>query len=266
MSGTRSLFRAAPATDPAPKPTLLIVAHGERGGAGDDRFVHGLVKQLQRSPQYASVRTCFLSKEPSLKRVFEGLPPGPVVIYPLFMSDGYFVKQAIPRSLETGSADSGTAHRSAVILKPVGLHPGLPELVAGLAEKTARDLSVPAQDCHLLLAAHGSRHDGASRRATLAVAEAIRTKNTFAGIEVGFLEEQPFLDDQITKIAGPAIAVGLFASEGMHGAIDLPASIRQSGRSDIFLAPPLTQSADLTELICSELDSALLASGHQLSV
>ncbi|MDH3742489.1 MAG: hypothetical protein OER56_12925 [Hyphomicrobiales bacterium] len=260
MSGTRLHSHAAPVTDLNAKPTLLIVAHGERGGAGDDQFVHRLVNSLQRLPQYASVRTCFISKEPSLSRVFKGLPPGPVVIYPLFMSDGYFVKQAIPRSIEMDGAKIGAEpeRHPAVILTPVGLNPHLPRLVANLVERTARDLYLPMRDCHLLLAAHGSKHDGASRRATLAVAEALKKEGTVAGIEVGFLEEQPFLDDQITKIKGPVIAVGLFASEGMHGAIDLPESVRRSGRNDVSLSPPITQGEGLMGLICNDLASVAL--------
>ena len=76
MSGTKSLSRAAPATRPADKPILLIVAHGERGGDGNDRFAHALAGELAERSDYSDVRVCFISKEPTLKQTFEMLADG----------------------------------------------------------------------------------------------------------------------------------------------------------------------------------------------
>ncbi len=255
MSGTRSHSLAAPATEALERPTLLIVAHGERGGNGDDRFVHSLVQTLQRSSGFAGVRMCFISKEPSLQRVLGGLRQGPVMIYPLFMSDGYFVRKAIPHAITAATEEAHTSSRSVTILTPLGLNPRMPTLVADLADVTAQDAGCATRGCQLLLVAHGSRHDAASRRATLSIAEAIKRQNRFAGVDVSFLEEHPFLDDEVARIAGPAVAVGLFASQGMHGGDDLPEAIRKSGRNDVFLAPPLTHWPGLSEMICSELDA-----------
>ena len=265
MSGTRLLSRKAPATEASDRPelsladtsptlpALLIVAHGERGGAGDDRLVHDVAEKMRNSERYRNVQPCFLSKEPSLKSAFAGLSPGPVTIYPLFMSDGYFVKRAIPRSLAEADAGHDPETYPVEISTPFGLSPHLPNLVTDLAMNTAHRAGRAARNCRLLLVAHGSKHDGASRSATHKLATNLAETNSFAGVEQCFLEEVPFLEDRITTIKGPAIAVGLFVGQGMHGAVDLPGAVENSGRSDILLASPLGHSPNLIEIINDDL-------------
>ncbi len=253
MSGTRLLSQEAPATEADGLPALLIVAHGERGGLGDDRLVHDLAGSLAKSSRFSTVQGCFISKEPSLKHAFEKLSPGPVTVYPLFMSDGYFVRRAIPRSLGLNASAPDAGLRPVEILSPVGLNRHLPHLVSDLGLSTIEQTCLDARDCQLLLVAHGSKHDDASRKATLSVAAEMEKTKSFAGVEVGFLEESPFLDEQLARIKGPAIAVGLFVGEGMHGAIDLPGAIGKSGRDDVFQAPPLTRSPGLKDLIMEDL-------------
>ena len=76
----------------------------------------------------------------------------------------------------------------------------------------------------------------------------------FAGIELAFLEESPFLDDQIRAVEGPIVVVGLFAGEGLHGGVDLPEAVARSGRKDVVLSSPLARSPALMRLIAEDLD------------
>ena len=195
------------------------------------------------------MQACFISKEPTLQSVLADLSPGPVLIYPLFMSDGYFVMQAIPQTLE---AEAGT--RQIDVAAPVGLSPGLPRLVAQHGEAAAQAAGFFAQDIQLLLVAHGSKSDPASRNAAQCVASALAMEERFAGIELAFLEESPFLDDQIRAVEGPVVVVGLLAGEGLHGGVDLPEAVARSGRKDVVLSSPLARSPALTRLIAEDLD------------
>ena len=244
MSGTRLRSRKVQATEPATRPALLIAAHGERGGTGDDRLVHELADHMRKSGGYSTVHGCFVSKEPSLRRIVDGLPAGPVAIYPLFMSDGYYVKQAIPRSIGNS--------RQAEVLTPVGLNRQLPQLVARVAAQAAKATGRISGDCHLLLVAHGSKHDKASRTATCAVAGSIEAMDEFAGVSMSFLEEKPFLDDQLANIIGPVLVAGLFIGQGMHGCEDVPRAVRECRRDDVVLLPPMSRWPGLVELICSD--------------
>jgi len=247
MSGTRLRSRKAPATEAGVKPALLIVAHGERGGLRQDRLSHCLVGCLRSTGRYRDVQACFISKEPTLKSVVTDLSPGPAMIYPLFMSDGYFVMQAIPKMLEE---DDG---RHVEVAAPVGLSPGLPPLVADHADAAVQAAGRRVEDHRLLLVAHGSKSDPASRNAAQCVAAELAMANRFAGIELAFLEESPLLDDRIGQVEGPAVLVGLFAGEGLHGGVDLPDAVQRSGRTDIVLSPPLARAPGLMDLIRDDL-------------
>ncbi len=177
-----------------------------------------------------------------------------MVIYPLFMADGYFVNKAIPRQFAPHE------DRDLTVLTPLGLHPGLPSLVAQLAVDTARAAGVDARLHELLLAAHGSKHEPASRLATDDVAGKLRQLDRFAGVSVSFLEEAPFVADQLAAISRPVIVVGLFAGQGMHGAGDVPEAVRESGREDVILADPLVASPALAELVSEQIESLVAGS------
>lgn len=254
MSGTKLLSQKVPVTKGGIRPALLIVAHGERGGVANDRLAHSLVGRLKHSRRYRTVQTCFISKQPSLKTVLNKLSKGPVVIYPLFMSKGYYVKQMIPKLLAAAKDAGGRKNYPTAILEPVGLNPGLPKLVAELALSTIEASGLAADNCHLLLVAHGSNKDKASREATSLLAAEITKQNYFAGVEQSFLEERPFLEEQLKTIKGPAVAVGLFIGEGLHGVVDLPEAIKLSGRSDILRSLPLARWPLLKNLIYDDLN------------
>jgi len=265
MSGTRLLSPGEPATDGRPAglgaasslPALLIVAHGERGGAGADHLVHALVDRVRPTGRFRSVQACFVSKAPRLTDTLVGLSTGPVVVYPLFMSDGYFVRHAIPEAISAASTDGCAGYRRVELMPPFGLSPGLPGLIARLARETASCCGLSSAHSHVLLVAHGSKHDSASRLATLRLADLLDKAGLFAGVDQCFLEEVPFVDERIATVQGPAIVVGLFAGEGMHGAVDLPGAIEKSRRTDIVLATPLTRVPDLPDLVQGDLNRFL---------
>ena len=256
MSGTRSHSSRAPATELRPGRSLLIVAHGECGGIRDDRLVYRVADRVRGWPEFGSVNACFIRGVPSIRDIAQNLPTGPIIVYPLFMSDGYYVKRAIPDSLESGTGQDASDRRKISIMRPIGLSPKLPELVSVMAADAARGAGIPCPEASLLLAAHGSSKSPESRNATMAVASAIRNSGRFAGVEVGFLEEEPFLKDQLASIPGPLITVGLFIGEGMHGGEDLPQAVGDCGRDDIVLATPLSREPALLDLICDEMAGA----------
>jgi len=238
-------------------PALLIVAHGERGGVGSDRLVHDLVGRFRAKGRFRSVQACFLSKSPSLTDALAKMPAGPLVIYPMFMSDGYFVRRAIPKAIASASAEGCAGNYRIELVPPFGLSPDLPGLVARLARGTASGCGQSSRDCNVLLVAHGSKHDSASRHATLRLADSLEETGLFAGVDQCFLEEVPFVDDRLVAVQGPVIVVGLFAGEGMHGAVDLPGAVEKSRRTDIVLAAPLARVGGVPDLVQGDLNRFL---------
>lgn len=249
MSGTRLLSRKAPATEDDTGSSLLIVAHGECGGIGENRLPYALAKAVRERGYYATVDVGFIRAEPLVEDVGRNLPNAPVTVFPLFMSNGYYVRQAIPERLGINGDGCDTLKRPVSILQPVGLNATMPLIVARLATDTARRAGFRIEDTTLLLVAHGSSKDPASRNATTSVALALETIGQFRDIAIAYLEEPPFLEDQFKTIAGPVVAAGLFIGEGMHGKEDLPQAIEACGRADIVVTPALAQSPDFVDAI-----------------
>ena len=253
MSGTRLLSRKAPATEASARPSLLIVAHGECGGSRENRLPYALAQTVREHGEFNSVSVGFIRGEPTVEQAYDALPAGPATIFPLFMSDGYYVRRAIPERLGIDEAGLDGNGRQVGILTPIGLDRSVPEIVAGLAGDAISGAELEAADTTLLLVAHGSQKDPASRNATITVATALAEFRRFRSVEIAFLEEDPFVADQLNAVIGPAVAVGLFMGEGMHGGEDLPQAVRASRRGDIVIAPPLSQSPELLGAISRSL-------------
>lgn len=257
MSGTRLLSRKAPATECETGPSLLIVAHGECGGSGENRLPYALANAVRQHGDFAAVDVGFIRAEPLLEHVGRSLPDGPVTVFPLFMSNGYYVRQAIPERLGIDGDGRDGLKRPVRILNPIGLSSAMPPILADLAADTARDAGFRINDATLLLVAHGSRKDPASRNAAISVATALEGISQFRKIEIAYLEEAPFLEDQLKSITGPVVAAGLFIGEGMHGKEDLPLAVIECGRKDVVITPALALSPKLIETMREEISSAL---------
>ena len=253
MSGTRLLSRKAPVTECDTGPSLLIAAHGECGGSGENHLPFALAKAVREHGDFAAVKVGFIRAEPLVEHVGRNLPEGPVRVFPLFMSNGYYVRQAIPERLGIGSDGLDRLKRPVSILQPIGLSETIPAIIADLAVETARNADFRIDDTTLLLVAHGSSKDPASRNATMSVATTLGEVRQFRSIEIAYLEESPFLEDQLKSIPGPVVAAGLFIGEGMHGKEDLPQAVDECGRKDIVITPALARSPVLIENLWNEL-------------
>jgi sirohydrochlorin ferrochelatase len=141
-----------------------------------------------------------------------------IVVYPLFLADGYFTRVALPRLVE--QAKQRDATRTISILQPLGLEPALADVIADEAAAAAHSRANLPAETSIVLLAHGSKKDQASRMATERLADRLRQRQCFYDARIALLEEAPSLADAIEGMSGPIIVVGLFAGEGMHGVDD----------------------------------------------
>lgn len=223
MSKTRSRFRPAPAINPsiAADMGVLLVGHGSPRWRGPARTLAGHAQSLAGLGIYGAVRHATLAGGPDPARELAALTGAiHVLVLPMFMSDGYLTREVLPERLGAGAKNPHVR-----ITRPLGLMPGLASLVADVAEEARCARGWCRGDWDLILAAHGSAGDPASRRAAQALARGLTGLPSAARIHTAFLEEPPFLDGVFGQLTRPAVVVGLFAADGGHATKDVPAAL-----------------------------------------
>lgn len=140
---------------------------------------------------------------------------------PLFMAEGYFTRAALPAAI--GGPVPGA--RPLTICAPLGTATGLGDVIFDRAVAVCHEHGLAPRVTSVVLAAHGSRSDPASRRAAEAHAARIAGAGRFAAVRVAFIEETPSLKSVLGALDGDAVVVGLFALSGAHADRDIPAVI-----------------------------------------
>jgi sirohydrochlorin ferrochelatase len=131
------------------------------------------------------------------------------------MTDGWFVRAALMGLI--GAAP-------VCVMRPFGLDPDLPGLVARSLKGTAQ------VGCNILLAAHGSASgrtgpEKSARDCVRRLADALFGSR----VEVGFLERSPTLADGMTKTGGDALCLPFLAMDGHHMREDVRATLAAGG-------------------------------------
>lgn len=233
---------------------LLLAAHGERRPGAANESVWRLADALSARGLVSEVGVGFVKGRPTIGQALRALTAAQIMVYPLFASDGYFTRDRLVQLLDM--ADTGDSRRSVQILSPLGLDPELPALVAEGAAACGEMHGHAAAETALLLIAHGSRRNSASRTAAERIASAVRSQRRFRTVDTAFLEERPFVQDALARMPGPVIVVGLFSGDGLHGAEDAPRLIAALGRNDVIFAGNVGGFPGLADLVAAAIGRA----------
>ncbi|WP_299848897.1 CbiX/SirB N-terminal domain-containing protein [uncultured Roseovarius sp.] len=224
MSSTRSPSRRAQAI----KRSAIIVSHGQ---PSDPLPAEADLKALSAKvaghlPDWL-VTSATLANPGALDAALAATDGTPL-IYPLFMTDGWFVRSALPKRL--GDAP---AH----ILPPLGVEPDLPDLVAThLCDALAGREWAP-QATTLLVASHGSGRSPKSKQATEAFVAKLGAAMRFAGIRTGYVEEAPFFGDVAMGCRGQTLCLPFFAAYGGHVKDDITDALSVADFKGALLDP-----------------------------
>ncbi len=174
-----------------------------------------------------SLSCATLAKPGALDATADAAGPG-ALVYPLFMTDGWFTRTTLPKRLKG---------RRVTILPPLGTDSALPALardwlVGELAKKDWR-----MGDTCLIVAAHGSGKSNNAARDTNAFVTALAQLTRFAEIRTGFIEEPPFLGDVVFETGAHAICLPFFAAGGGHVTEDVPEALDLAAFPGLRLAP-----------------------------
>lgn len=194
---------------------LLLVAHGATHYPDAARPVQQHAAALRGQRCFAEVGVGLLNGTPAVADALAALTSHVVHVVPVFMEQGWFVREAVPRALGTGGGHVLRFH------EPVGVHPGMARLVAARVQRACgRD----APRFTVLLAGHGSARAPGRPLALHRHVAALAAEGRFAAVCAAFLEEPPLVADALRMLcASPVAVVGCFAGEGGHVRDDLPA-------------------------------------------
>jgi len=241
------------ATDEATRVALLIAAHGERSPDATNESVRRIARALSARGLVSEVAVGFINGVPAINEAFAVLTAPSVIVYPLFASSGYFTRDRLVQLLDQAN-DEG---RNVEVLPPLGLDRGLPDLILDRARKVAGQNGFAPDASTIILLAHGSRRNSASREATEEVARAIEGRGAFGRIRIALLEERPFLAEAAPLVQGPVVVVGMFSGEGMHGASDAPRLIAELNRNDVVYAGVIGSFAGVDDLVAKAVEEAV---------
>jgi sirohydrochlorin cobaltochelatase len=213
---------------------LVVLGHGssKNGRSGDAVYLQ--CNFLRDQNEFAEVREAFWKQAPNIKEVLSATKQPRVFIVPLFISEGYFTEQVIPRELgflTSGAPGSGRIRKSSgqtvFYCKPVGTHPSMTQIVLRRASEVLQKFPFPmkaaSQETTLCIVGHGTEQDKASRQAIDAQVQAIGQLKVFAAIHGLFLEEEPRVPAcyEMAKTKN-IVVLPLLVSEGLHGGEDIP--------------------------------------------
>jgi len=220
---------------------LVLLGHGTTQNENSAAPVCQHAAELRRRGIFAEVREAFWKQEPQVKQVLAAIFASRIFIVPLFISEGYFSEEVIPRELGLSLSNdpvSRITHRASRIIhycKPIGTHDSLTNVVLTRARDVAERFPFPrvpkAKDTTLFVAGHGTERSDHSRKAIERQVELICALNLYADVHAVFLEEVPPIAAcyELARTRNIVI-VPFFISDGMHTQEDIPVLLGEPKR------------------------------------
>ena len=215
---------------------LVVLGHGTELNAGSATPVFQHAAELRRRKLFAGVREAFWKQEPQIKTVLAEISAPRIFIAPLFISEGHFASQIIPRELGfSENSKLKTQNSELYYCRPAGSHDSMAGVVLSRAEEVVKKFPFPRApkpcDISLFIAGHGTEKNENSRRAVERQVELIRALNIYAAVHAIFLEESPRIAEcfQIAQTKN-LIVVPFFISDGLHTQEDIPVLLGEAKR------------------------------------
>ncbi len=214
---------------------LVVLGHGTTQNENSAAPVFQHAAELRRRKIFAAVREAFWKQEPQIKKVLPEISRPRVFIAPLFISEGYFSTEVIPRELGFAPGLSTLSSQPSTIFycQPVGTHASMTEVILSCAKKTVEQFPFPRaakpEDLTLFVAGHGTEKNENSRKAIERQVELIRAMIRYAGVHAVFMEESPRIAEcyQLARTKN-LVVVPFFISDGLHVREDIPVMLGEA--------------------------------------
>jgi len=213
---------------------LVLVGHGSTLNAESSAPTYQHADELRRRKIFAQVVECFWKLEPPICGVLRGVFAPRVFVVPLFISEGYFTEEVIPRELglcgreernysRVQQRGEQTIHYSG----PVGTHDSMTAVLLARAREVVERHPFPRApkpaDTSLFIAGHGTGNNENSRVAIERQVALIRARGEYAAVHAVFMEEAPRINECYALAPTKSIVmVPFFISDGLHSYEDIP--------------------------------------------
>jgi len=208
--------------------TLILLGHGTTQNEDSAAPVYQHAAELRRRKIFADVREAFWKQDPQVKQILATVSTPRVFIVPLFISEGYFSSEVIPREL---GLDAGfrlqTSDFRLFYCNPIGTHDSMTNLLLARAREVIEQFPFPRapkpKDLTLFIAGHGTERSENSCKPIERQVELLRATNVYAAVHAIYLEESPAIAEcyQLAQTKNMVI-VPFFISDGLHTREDIP--------------------------------------------
>ena len=155
---------------------LVLVAHGSTQNADSAKPANQHADELRARRLFADVRTGFLKQQPEIGAVLQGIKAGRIFVVPLFISEGYYTGEVLPRKLSLLTDDDGvfarirkTGGQTLHYCGPVGTHTSMTDALLARAtnvlDRPPFPHRPPTRDTPVVIAGHGPPQNEISRTA-----------------------------------------------------------------------------------------------------
>ena len=218
---------------------LVIVGHGSHKNPDSDEPAFAHADRIRETGAFEEVREAFWKEEPSPREVLRIVDAEEVYAVPLFVSEGYFTEEVIPRELRLEGWDpamwdsDGTSASHATLTDddtgktvhytgPVGTHDAMTDVIVRRAESVTRDPGV-GDGFGLAVVGHGTKRNENSAKAIRYHADRIRDRDRFSEVRALYMDEDPEIDDVAEHFESEdVVVVPLFIADGYHTREDIP--------------------------------------------
>jgi sirohydrochlorin cobaltochelatase len=225
---------------------LVLIGHGSTLNADSAAPTYQHADELRRRKTFAQVQESFWKQEPYLAQVLRGIFAPRVFIVPLFISEGYFTEEVIPRELSFEVQSPKSKVQSFPLVEqrgeqtffycgPVGTHDSMTKVLLARAKEVIEKFPFPRapkpSETTLFIAGHGTSQNENSRKAIERQVELIRAMKIYNDVFPVFMEEDPRIGDcyQLAQTKN-IVMVPFFISDGLHSYEDIPVMLGEPQR------------------------------------
>jgi len=221
---------------------LVIAAHGSHLNAESSTPTFAHADRIRATGAFDEVREAFWKEEPHFREGLRAVASPEIYLVPLFVSEGYFTEEVIPREFRLDGFDpdqwdsDGTSATHATLTAadtgqtvhycgPVGTHDAMSDVIVQRAESVTGDPDV-GDGFGLAVVGHGTERNENSAKAIEYHADRIRDRGRFDEVRALFMDEDPEVDD-VTDFfdSEDVVVVPLFIADGYHTQEDIPEDV-----------------------------------------